>query len=153
MYITQVRVGDNFSAGGWSGKVRAILHDYDKSIPLAHAGYAACFSVSTHPEIGDPRPLGDRIYFLSNGQNKQDAQVIPALVRKMAPILVEKGAKALAEHIMQQQQMELALGCVILLPLLLPLPPMLLLPILLPPLPLLLLLPSLLLLLLAPLQD
>lgn len=66
--------------------------------------------MSTHADISDPRPLGDRIYFLSNGQNKEDAQVVPALVKKMAPILVDKGAKALAEHIMQQQQMELALG-------------------------------------------
>eukprot|EP01036_Dinobryon_divergens_P025545 gene25545-34102_t len=106
----QVRVGDYFSAGGWSGKIRAILHDYDKSIPIAYSGYAGCFSVSTHADISDPRPLGDRIYFLSNGQNKEDAQVVPALVKKMAPILVDKGAKALAEHIMQQQQMELALG-------------------------------------------
>ena len=66
--------------------------------------------MSTHPDISDPRPLGDRVYFLSNGQNKQDALVVPALARKMAPILVDKGAKALAAHIMEQQQMELALG-------------------------------------------
>ena len=112
----QVRVGDYFSAGGWSGKVKVIMNDGEKSIPIAYPGYAGFITVSVHPDKGDPRPMGDRIYFLSSsGKSSNGGGNWRGL--SLSASQADKGAKAMAEFLMQQQQMELALGPAYLAPL------------------------------------
>lgn len=88
-------MGHFFSAGGWSGQVRGIVHDNSTSLRAASAGYGVQLSVKLSELCADPRPLGDKVFF--HGPRKP----------------TKKGARAAeeaAQWVMEQNQMEAAIG-------------------------------------------
>lgn len=86
MTAGSMKVGDYFVAGGWSGRVKLIVTTNDDELlrvssnssttrdndeNLIRKGIAVKLTASFHPDIGNPRPLGDDIYFFS-GRNLPD---------------------------------------------------------------------------------
>lgn len=63
--ILKVKVGDYFSAGGWSGHIRSIRYDngYPYTSLGAIPGCSISVSISNHKDANEPRPLGDNVYF------------------------------------------------------------------------------------------
>lgn len=60
----QVRVGDSFSSGGWSGWVREVVADNQESVSSAAAGRGVYLKVGLQERSSsEPRPLGHRVFF------------------------------------------------------------------------------------------
>lgn len=58
-------MGDSFSAGGWCGWIREVVHDNQERVDSAAAGRGAYLKVALHSSSAEPRPLGLRVLFHS----------------------------------------------------------------------------------------
>lgn len=68
----KVQIGDYFSAGGWSGYVKRIIHDNSSVWEAAGGGCGVKLVVKLDDDIADPSPLGDTVIFY--GKSSEIAQ-------------------------------------------------------------------------------
>eukprot|EP01034_Spumella_vulgaris_P028198 gene28198-35014_t len=99
-----VAVGEHFSAGGWCGVVRKIVHDNQAVVTSAWAGMGVHLTVVLSKLIEEPRPLGDRIYFHGPQPGSSDRKAA-----KQSKSDANK-CQAAAESVVLQHQLQARIG-------------------------------------------
>lgn len=109
----QVQPGDFISAGGWSGRIIAILSDQEESSPLNkspnkplkdltyYKGQAIKLKISYDANISHPRPLHDRIHFYSAKQFHD--QLTNKEKNKFKVLAQEEAYEEMDQHIMTEE--------------------------------------------------